>query len=337
MNLFSVLPYVRCILICAGLTLCGFGQSQLTIEKAKERLEELNFNYRTTEDVFQQRIEREVAQQVSTLAKGEFETSKEFQTRLAKSDLLRKSLVSRYMVEKDNRKAHFLTLITQLEDAEFQKSARVTFGMYNADTESLPITVFVDGESHDEVLSVPRSDARELKEKSSEAEAQALFGVATLNGNVIDYFFAVTIQFRGQLYSSLPQITPATQGELDRLYKDPFVLHLRRVFSDYLRGSLKGIAEAFFEGEPLNGIDKDYFRSKFIVGFVSPSPGGGKNIAIIFKDRPDVVFWAWVYKVAGEKGPAYELRGFSARETDPGKVRVMKLVAKKYDPKLNAL
>jgi len=337
-HLFTVLRYLQCFLVCAAFSLCTYAQSQLTIEKAKERLAELSFNYRITDDVYRQKIEREVSEQANIQPKGEFETTKEFQARFAKADLLRKSLVRKYEAEKEKRKVHFLGLIRELEDAEFQKPAGVTFGPYDADTERLPVTVFVDGKSHEEVLTVPRAEARDIKENSSEAEAQALFGVGTLNTKAVDYCFAVNVLFRGRQYSSIPKIIPATSTELDRLYKDPFVLYLRKVFKDYLRGSLKGISEAFFEEEPFSGIDRDYFRSKFIVGLITPSVAGGKNILVIFRDRPDVVFRAWVYKLASAKGyPEYELRGFDPYETDPAKVRMLRIVSKKYDPKSHAL
>ncbi len=321
------------LILGLGTTLYVFGQSQQSIEEAKQRLTTLSFNYRATDDVYRQKIEREVSEQANTQPKGEFETTNEFQARLAKADQLRKSLVRKYKAEKENRKAHFFGLIRELEDAEFQKSARVTFGPYNADTESLPTTIFVDGERHDEVLKLPRAEAKELKENSTASDAQALFGVGVLDGKAVEYFFAATILFRERRYSTIPKIIPATQAELNALYKDPFILHIRKTFNVYLRG-----VAPEHEAEEMATTDKDYLRSKFIVGLITPSVAGGKNVLIFFRDRPDVVFRAWVYKLASARGyPAYELRGFEPYETDPAKVRIMRMVAKKYDPKSNAL
>lgn len=334
LNLFSVLLRLRLIFIVAAFTLCIVGQSQLTVEEAKNRLSELNFNYRTTDEVYRQRIEREVSNQANTQLKGEFETTKEFQGRLAKADQLRKALAHKYEAEKENRKAHFLDLIRELEDAEFQEPAQITFGTYDADTESLPITVLVEGESHDKVLKLARDEAKELKENATGATAKAVFGVGVFGGKPVAYFFAANILFRERRYSTLPKVISATQAELNALYKDPFVMHIRKTFNDILRGATPNHMGA----EDLANVDKDYFRSKFIVGLITPSALGGKNVLIFFRDRPDVVFCAWVYKLASPREyPQYEVRGLWPYETDPAKVRILRIVAKTYDPKSNAL
>ncbi len=241
--------------------------AQSDIEKAKERLSELKFNYSTTDDVYRQKIEREVSGQTNMQPKGEFETTKEFQARLAKIDQLRKRVSNKYELEKSNRKAHFLGLIKEIEDAEFLKSAEVTFGPYNADTESLPLTVFVDGERHEELLKLPRAEAKGLKENSTVAKAHAVFGVGVLDGKAIDYYFATTILFGEQRYSTLPKVIPATQTELKALYKNPFVLHIRKTFNSILEGAIPNHVGS----EDLTNVDKEYLRSKFFVGLITPA------------------------------------------------------------------
>lgn len=324
--------------ITNGLAVFAFGQSHFAIDAAKKRLAELHFNYAAIDEIYRRRVDAELSKAVDTQPKGEYETTKEFQARSAMAVQLRKVLDSKYQAEKQNRKQHFLKLIKEIEDTEFQKPARVFFGAYNADSESLPITVNVDGKNYDEVLKLPRAEAKILKENSTETHVQAIFGVGLVEGAIVDYYFASTISFRSGSYSTLPNVIPATQSELTQLYKDPFVRFLRKVLNNHSRGSAAGIAEAFFEGEALSGIDKDYFRSKFVVGLITPSAVGGKNIVIFFQDRPDVVFRAWVYKLTSTRNnPEYELRGFWLEESDPAKVRILRIVAKMYDPQGNAL
>ncbi len=112
-----------------------------------------------------------------------------------------------------------------------------------------------------------------------------------------------------------------TQEQLSEYYKtydDPYVKHVRVALNGYLDGSMKGIdvKEAVVTARTspngtLVGLDaysKDYYKSKFIVIMASPSVAGGKEINIIFQDKPDKIFWTWVY---GKEGGEYDLRGFS--------------------------
>lgn len=112
-----------------------------------------------------------------------------------------------------------------------------------------------------------------------------------------------------------------TQEQLTEYYKtyeDPYVKHVRVALNGYLDGSMKGIdvVEAVVTARTspngtLVGLDaysKDYYKSKFIVIMASPSVAGGKEINIIFQDKPDKIFWTWVY---AKEGGEYDLRGFS--------------------------
>ena len=64
------------------------------------------------------------------------------------------------------------------------------------------------------------------------------------------------------------------------------------------------------EGVPsgLDSFSKDYFKSKFVVYDMNHnSLVGGKEIFIIFREKPDRLFVAWVYRTS--EG-AYDLRSF---------------------------
>jgi hypothetical protein len=75
------------------------------------------------------------------------------------------------------------------------------------------------------------------------------------------------------------------------VYKNADVRYLRRVFDAYLRGAR--VTEE--ESESLGKWDKAYYRSKFVVLSRDNNTFGGTFITIMFQDRPDKVFVAWVY------------------------------------------
>ncbi|GIW69337.1 MAG: hypothetical protein KatS3mg101_0084 [Patescibacteria group bacterium] len=114
-----------------------------------------------------------------------------------------------------------------------------------------------------------------------------------------------------------PSQTPVDQ-ELQSYYdsyKDPFVLQIRTTLNNYLNEpesvpeSL--VEEGFTMGRKtgLSSFSKDYYKGKFVVIDIGNFPGGGKQVNILFPDKPDKVFWVWVYKLGGDGG--YEVRGFA--------------------------
>ena len=112
-----------------------------------------------------------------------------------------------------------------------------------------------------------------------------------------------------------------SQEQLEKYYEtyeDPYVKHVRVALNGYLDGTMKGIdsiddvvkaktnADRSVSG--LDAYSKDYYKSKFVVLLSSPSVAGGKEINIIFQDKPDKIFWTWVY---AKESNVYDLRGFS--------------------------
>ena len=107
-------------------------------------------------------------------------------------------------------------------------------------------------------------------------------------------------------------------GKWNEVYKDPFVQHIRVAINGYLDGSNTGISDPELVINPLP-TDKDhrtglstfrsYFKGKFIVLSIAGSPNGGKEITILFQNRPDKAFWVWVYHAAGTD--IYDLRGIA--------------------------
>jgi len=99
-------------------------------------------------------------------------------------------------------------------------------------------------------------------------------------------------------------------------YKDPFALHIRKALNGYLAGTNEGMESPDFaiEKGDLNGtpyglaaFDKEYYQSKFVVLAIDDALYGGKDVLIIFQDKPDKIFTAWVYKLSDGE---YDFRGF---------------------------
>lgn len=63
----------------------------------------------------------------------------------------------------------------------------------------------------------------------------------------------------------------------------------------------------------LEAFDKSYYMSKFVVGSISDNSENGKDIQIVFRDKPDRIFYAWIGKT-----PYTDLclLGFNSKDMD---------------------
>lgn len=115
------------------------------------------------------------------------------------------------------------------------------------------------------------------------------------------------------------KFTPEQLTQYYHVYTNPYVLAIRKALNGYLDRTMAGITipsdvvvkSAKSSDGSLEGLDsfsKDYYKSKFIVYTIVDSVTGGKAINIIFQDKPDRIFFTWVYKLADG---TYELRGFA--------------------------
>jgi len=115
------------------------------------------------------------------------------------------------------------------------------------------------------------------------------------------------------------QFTPEQLKQYYIVYKNPDVRYLRTLFDAYVNNS--GGTEQ--EYQLLHKLNKDYFRSKFIVMSREDNTFGGTLISILFQDRPDKVFVAWVYPEGSNK--ELKLRRFDVgdfSDTDMRRIRV---------------
>ena len=101
----------------------------------------------------------------------------------------------------------------------------------------------------------------------------------------------------------------------EELYDNPYIKHLRVAFDGYLDGTNNGVEEGTKDKMKLDSgikcgldsFDKSYYKSRFSVVKVERNDYGGIQAYIAFIDKPDIMFWAWVYQYAGGE---YVLRGF---------------------------
>lgn len=151
-----------------------------------------------------------------------------------------------------------------------------------------------------------------------------------------------TLNNKTESYSSPEQIeelelTTGQRAEYYRVYENPFVLHVRKALNGYLDGTNEGMATPEFTikarkvGETLTGLDsfdKEYYRSKFIVYTMVDNIAGGKLIHIIFQDRPDKMFAAWVYQLVDD---TYDFRDFwQSTQFDEEKMAEVRKIFKQY-------
>jgi hypothetical protein len=124
------------------------------------------------------------------------------------------------------------------------------------------------------------------------------------------------------------QFTPEQLEQYYLVYKNPDVRYLRTLFDSYLKNS--GGAEQ--KRQQLSKWNKDYIRSRFIVLSRENNTFGGTLITILFQDRNDKVFVAWIYPEGPNKQPTlrrFDVGDFSDEDIKRIKVRYKKLIEDK--------
>lgn len=102
------------------------------------------------------------------------------------------------------------------------------------------------------------------------------------------------------------------------MYNNPYITYIRTALNGYLDGSNVGTEEivAMEQGENFNMGDgcglnqyRSYLSGPFFIYDVADNKYGGIQAWIVFKNKPDTLFWAWVYQFGWDSGE-YSLRGF---------------------------
>ena len=94
----------------------------------------------------------------------------------------------------------------------------------------------------------------------------------------------------------------------------PYIKHIRPALNGYLDGSNAGAEEAAMDITSdsscgLGNFDRSYYQSKFVILEAEDNDYGGVQAYIVFVNKPDSIFWAWVYQLGGDGGE-YVLRAF---------------------------
>lgn len=100
----------------------------------------------------------------------------------------------------------------------------------------------------------------------------------------------------------------------EELYNNPYIKHIRIALDGYLDGTNNGIEEgvaddSIMPGCGLSSFDRSYYKSKFIILSAADNEYGGIQANIVFIDKPDKMFWVWVYNYSDD-GKDNILRGF---------------------------
>lgn len=103
----------------------------------------------------------------------------------------------------------------------------------------------------------------------------------------------------------------------EEIYNSEYIKHIRVALNGYLDGNIseadKPLSEIVDGGNKcgLDSFDKSYYTSKFIVVSARDSDYGGVQANLFFIEKPDTLFWVWIYKVVGEdQQDEYQMRAF---------------------------
>ena len=108
------------------------------------------------------------------------------------------------------------------------------------------------------------------------------------------------------------QFTEPLQQEIDyseEINKEGYIVYLRETFNEMLLNP-----EIYKSDGLILFPDTSYLQSKFIVLSTDYAPGGGYSVVLLFKDKPDRIFYAWVYEF--HSSTEYYLRSFKEYDTD---------------------
>lgn len=118
-------------------------------------------------------------------------------------------------------------------------------------------------------------------------------------------------------------MTPEQMRDYASCYKDPYVLHIRKVINNYLTKKLEGNDNY----EALEGVDLEYLKNKFVVAAVEGALMGGRQIVLISQAKPDKMFYVWVYYKGGD---TYELRAFDIVELSDEEIKDIRIMYRRF-------
>lgn len=181
-----------------GLVPTAWCQSRLAIDEAKSKLEQLQSQLLRVENEARNEKEKTMAEQVDTTPKGEFETTKEYEARQAKTSELEQQIADRIDRKKEARKQGLNRLINEVLTMEFILPLEARLGVYDADSQIFPLLLLP---ANQESMFVPRAEAKLLKENFPQAEKIGTFGLQLdAQNHAKEYLVSGKVTYEGGIY-----------------------------------------------------------------------------------------------------------------------------------------
>lgn len=160
---------------------------------------------------------------------------------------------------------------------------------------------------------------------------------------LIGFVVLISLSVRPKVSNSI-QNTPNASLATDTASEKPqdsvigYIQGIRKALNLYIDNNYKGtVADVVIEGNGnpgtgLKAFSRDYFKSKYFVYMIKNSVAGGKEMLIIFVDKPDKIFNTWIYNTSDGN---YELRAFG-ENTNISKDTIQQLLNNHKEEILNS-
>lgn len=122
--------------------------------------------------------------------------------------------------------------------------------------------------------------------------------------------------------ADIAEFTDEELKYLDGINLVPEVKYIRTAINKYLVDGERDENEVITGDIKNCGLDKfkEYLDGKFVAFQMSPGQYGGQFVNIIFRDKPDKIFEAWIYQLASGE---YDLRGFCSKENSDNETQII--------------
>lgn len=106
-------------------------------------------------------------------------------------------------------------------------------------------------------------------------------------------------------------------ASLEEIYNNGYMKHIRVALNGFVDGTNVG-TDGEISRAPIgemncgfSNLDKEIYKSKFVIFNVANNEYGGVQANIAFVAEPSRLFWTWIYNIGDDKGnPKYVLRSF---------------------------
>lgn len=135
---------------------------------------------------------------------------------------------------------------------------------------------------------------------------------------------------KAELCNSLPHKNPPEEliKEYRKNLQSPFIKHIRKSLNLFLSNTDKSCSERdCFHSRlqaynDLEKIETEYLKSKFVILNDDIALFGGESMLILFEDKPDQIFYVWVYDF---KDGTYDLRGFEKYKFEDANLNIQQI------------